>query len=98
MAISSKAILNILLWITFAIGAPIDLESEVDPYSSFAQIKNITLIVAKNKETYRQPLDQFFRGQNLKYQWELRYINGTFVENNLAKEFVRISNPINLLS
>lgn len=46
-----------LLCIAFALqmvsSGPIDMESQVDPFNSFAQVKNITLIVAKNKETYR---------------------------------------------
>ncbi len=51
-------LLSILSGIIVVIsGFPIDVESEVDPYDSFAQVKNLTLIVAKNKETYRQPLD-----------------------------------------
>ena len=46
-------LLSIVLALVMAAGGPIDMESQVDPFNSFAQVKNITLIVAKNKETYR---------------------------------------------
>jgi len=46
-------LLSAALAILMVSSGPIDMESQVDPFNSFAQVKNITLIVAKNKETYR---------------------------------------------
>ena len=46
-------LLCIALTLAIVSSGPIDLEYQVDPFNSFAQVKNITLIVAKNKETYR---------------------------------------------
>ena len=88
--------LMVVSWVTGT--SLIDIEGQVDPYESFAQVKNITLLIAKNKETYKIPLDQFFRGQNLKYDWELSHKNGTILKPELAKSLISITKPIQLVS
>lgn len=81
---------EVLLWILVMVvmGARGDIISErldVSPTESFALLRDVSRIIVQPNETFRVALNERFRGQQLRYDWNLEFINGTKVPMKLAK-------------
>jgi hypothetical protein len=95
-------IVAVLLWILLMVvmAARRDIISErldVSPTESFALLRDVNRIIVQPNETFIVALNERFRGQQLRYDWNLEFINGTKVPEELAKSIINITDPYKIL-